>query len=93
MKKIKLIIMSVAVITSIGGAFATKLHQTCTGSTQYYASGGGYTQVPGAEGTAYICMSGGTTCTYYLNNGVYQSCQSGSYTLIGLKDSKPKSGK
>ena len=37
MKKVKWTLMSLAVIISVGGAFASRLHnQSCSGDTQYY---------------------------------------------------------
>ena len=80
MKKVKWTLMSLAVIISVGGAFASRLHnQTCSGDTQYYYAGGVYTNA-GKLGTNYLCDSGSGTCTYYTNDGIhYYSCVSGVY--------------
>lgn len=82
MKKIKLALMATAILLSVGGAFATKLHSDCTGNVQYYFNGTSYIQA-GVYGYNYICMDGpSSTCTYYILNGSYAACQPGVYTTI-----------
>ena len=100
MKKVKWTLMSLAVIISVGGAFANRLHnQSCTGDTQYYYAGGGYSEA-GIIGTNYVCDSGSGTCTYYTTDKIhYYSCESGVYctqnclTRGNLKPVKPKKPK
>jgi hypothetical protein len=77
MKKIKLSILSLAVIFSISAAFATKPHFDCSQLQQYYNTGSGYAPVS----QLYGCMQGSTTCTYYtLNGGIsYSPCTVGTY--------------
>jgi hypothetical protein len=77
MKKIKLSILSLAVIFSISAAFATKPHFDCSQLPQFYFTGSGYAPVS----QFYGCMQGSTTCTYYtLNGGItYSPCSVGTY--------------
>jgi hypothetical protein len=67
--------MSLAVIISIGGAFASRLHNlTCAGDRQYYYAGGVYTYA-GVLGQNYLCDLGDITCTYYtVDNLHYYPC-------------------
>ena len=80
MKKVKLAFVAMAILLSVGGAFATRAHLDCRFAQQYVAVGSGYMPV-GQIGVAYICeFSPGTTCTYYLvGNNQYQACQTGAY--------------
>jgi hypothetical protein len=92
MKKFKWSILSLAVIFSICGAFATRPHFDCSQMTQYYFAGGVYSEA-GTEGVNYICTSGTGTCTYYTNNGqTFFTCQEGSYCTSNCfvrEDGKP----
>ena len=79
MKKFKWSILSLAVIVSICGAFATRPHFDCSNLTQYMYLGGVYTPA-GTEGVNYVCTQGSGVCTYYTLNGVnYFACQPGAY--------------
>lgn len=78
MKKIKLIIMTLAVLISIGGAFATRPHYDCTFSTQYYWNGSAYLQA-GVFGVNFICQESANSCSYVLVNGVYTQCRVGTF--------------
>jgi hypothetical protein len=96
MKKIKWTIMSLAVILSICGAFATKPHFDCSNMTQYYLSNGAYIAA-GVYGIDYICINGTGTCTYYTADGIhYFSCQAGTHCTSNCfvrettKPAKPK---
>ena len=97
MKKVKWTLMSLAVIVSVGGAFANRLHnQSCSGDTQYYYVGGVYS-LAGQLGVNYICDSGSGTCTYYTTDKIhYYPCESGLYctanclTRENQKPVKPK---
>lgn len=78
MKKVKWTIMSLAVILSICGAFATRPHFDCSNMTQYYFAGGVYSPA-GQVGIDYICVNGTGTCTYYTPDGLnYYICQPGT---------------
>lgn len=93
MKKFKWTILSLAVIVSICGAFVTRPHFDCSTMTQYFYQGGTYNQA-GVEGVDYICTSGGTTCTYYTNNGVnFFACQAGLYCTQNCFVRENKTGK
>ena len=96
MKKVKWTIMSLAVIFSICGAFATKPHFDCSNMTQYYLSGNSYVAA-GTEGIDYICVTGAGPCTYYTNDGInYFACQPGTHCTSNCfvrentKPAKPK---
>ena len=79
MKKFKLSILSLAVIISVCGAFATRPHFDCSNLTQYMYTGGGYIPA-GTEGVNYVCAAGSGACTYYTTNGInFFECQVGSY--------------
>jgi hypothetical protein len=79
MKKFKWSILSLAVILSVCGAFATRPHFDCSTMTQFYYQGGTYF-VAGTEGVTYTCTDGSGVCTYYTTNGInYFPCQLGVY--------------
>lgn len=88
MKKIKLIIMTLAIALSIGGAFATSPHvtQACQANPQYYYTGSGYAPA-GTLGVNYICTNVLETCTYYKVGTNYVPCMSGGYCTANCKTS------
>ena len=92
MKKFKWSILSLAVILSVCGAFATRPHFDCSNMSQYYFSGGVYLPA-GTEGVNYVCSSGTGVCTYYTPDGLsYFECQPGLYctsNCIVREDGKP----
>jgi len=84
MKKLKLTLIVIAVVASIGGAFASKSRcAACQYSQQYYRFGSGY--LPAGEfGYDYACAQITGTCTYYQPDPVnqpnyYEPCRSGAY--------------
>jgi hypothetical protein len=78
MKKVKWTIMSLTVILSVCGAFATKPHFDCSNMQQYYFAGGRYT-LAGTYGVDYICVTGAGPCTYYTTDGInFFPCQAGT---------------
>jgi hypothetical protein len=79
MKKIKWIFMSLALIVSVCGAFATRPHYDCSFDTQYYFNGNGYNPA-GTYGVTYICQQSSQTCTYTKSGLNYIPCQQGAYT-------------
>ncbi len=96
MKKVKWTIMSLAVIFSICGAFATKPHFDCSNMVQYYFAGGTYNPA-GIYGDDYICVNGTGTCTFYTPDNInYYPCQAGAYCTANCfvrenpKPAKPK---
>ena len=92
MKKFKWSVLSLAVILSVCGAFATRPHFDCSNMTQYYFSGGSYFTA-GIEGVNYVCSSGTGVCTYYTTDQInYFECQPGTYCTSNCfvrEDGKP----
>ncbi|MDO6432277.1 DUF6520 family protein [Flavitalea sp. BT771] len=91
MKKIKFMIMTLAIAFSIGGAFATtpRLPQDCLGATQYYLNGGSYV-LAGRMGIDYICNTpSSAVCTYYKVGSTYTPCCWGNYCTSNCMTSKP----
>jgi hypothetical protein len=86
MKKIKLSIMTLAIVLSIGGAFATSptVNQQCQGFTQYYYNGSGYV-LAGKLGIDYLCESSAQVCTFYKVSGTYVPCMNGLYCTANCK--------
>ena len=86
MKKIKFMIMTLAIAFSIGGAFATapRLPQNCQGATQYYYNGA-YV-LAGRLGIDYICVTpSAQVCTYYKVGSTYVPCMNGIYCTSNCK--------
>jgi hypothetical protein len=89
MKKIKFMIMTLAIAFSIGGAFATAPRQDCQGATQYKLSGGNYV-LAGRYGIDYICVTpSSSVCTYYKVGSTYVPCMTGNYCTANCKTSNP----
>ena len=86
MKKIKFMIMTLAIAFSIGGAFATspRVTQDCQGATQYYYNGSVYV-LAGKQGIDYLCTTATTVCTYYKVGSTYVPCMNGSYCTSNCK--------
>ena len=86
MKKIKLILISLAIIFALGTAFATRPCADCTYADQYYYSGGTYVYA-GTFGYDYYCLNFAGVCTYYRPNPIimpnyYAPCRQGVYTVV-----------
>lgn len=92
MKKIKLTIMTLAVLFSISAAVAFRPKPVMSGL--YYYNGTAYLPA-GTEGVNYVCESSTEICTYILQNGVYTPYEiEATYFPLGLKThSKPSSPK
>jgi Family of unknown function (DUF6520) len=85
MKKMKFVIMAMAILLSIGAAFASRRSLDCRTAIQYYYNGSGYSNA-GTEGVSYVCETGATVCTYYLVGFTYTPCQQGTWVPVpGLK--------
>jgi hypothetical protein len=86
MRKVKIILITVAVVVSIGGAFAAK--QTgCEYSTQYVQSGSSYVEA-GTYGIDFVCLDNPGICTYYKPNPLveaYYPCRMGTYQSLNHK--------
>ena len=79
MKKIKGMLLSISILVSVSGAFATNPQFDCSNDTQYHFSGGVYTPA-GTEGVNYVCSAGSGTCTYYTTDGInFFPCMQGTY--------------
>jgi hypothetical protein len=81
MKKVKLVIISTAILLSVSGAFATGLHYDCRFSPQFHMVGGGYLPA-GQFGVDYTCQGSVGTCTFIKVGTNYQACQAGVYTAL-----------
>jgi hypothetical protein len=81
MKKVKLAFIAMAILLSIGGAFATRSHVDCRFSPQYYWTSGGYVPA-GQAGVNYLCESGGGSCTFIQVGSNWQLCQTGTFVQI-----------
>lgn len=86
MKKLRLFLMFLAIVISVGTAVAFTDGFTCTYSTQYVYTGGTY-QEAGMYGVDYTCLNFPLTCTYYkpspvFQPGKYAPCRSGYYVVI-----------
>jgi hypothetical protein len=85
MRKLKLTIIAIAIVGSVGGAFASKKRcALCEAYTQYHKVNGGYEEA-GDFGYDYGCWQlSGNTCTWYKPDPVnqpdyYAPCRSGVY--------------
>jgi hypothetical protein len=85
MKKIKWAIMAVAILVSIGGAFATNHRLDCSFSQQYYFNGVSYIPT-GHISMDYVCLNSQNVCTYVFTGGQFVACQIGQYTALNIKD-------
>jgi hypothetical protein len=81
-KKLKFTIMSLAVLVSVVGAFATRPRFDCTGVPNYYFDGASY-KPAGRYGTDYLCIGSSGNCTYVFNGSGYSPCRVGAYTPLG----------
>lgn len=93
MRKLKVILMSVAVMTAIGSALAGNKRLFCEDQPQYYRGAGGY-QPAGQFGVDYVCLGGVGICTYYRPNPVllpntYLPCRFGFYTIAYVNSGAP----
>jgi hypothetical protein len=81
MNKIKMTIMALAILSSVGGALATRPHHSKTFDTVYYYNGSSYTPA-GVYMQNYICQSSASVCTYSFDGFSYTPYQAGSYAPI-----------
>jgi hypothetical protein len=84
MKKIKLAMISVAIILAVGGAFATRPKVDCTSEPQFFRFGLNTYLPAGEYGMDYTCISSVGVCTYYrpapiTNPNYYLPCRIGFY--------------
>jgi hypothetical protein len=82
MKKLKIILVSIAIFTAVGSAWASRC-ALCEYYTQYYLYNGTWQQA-GTMGVNFICIDEFNTCTYYkpLPTSNYTPCHYGTYYPI-----------
>jgi len=89
MKKLKMALVTAAVVLAVSGAFATKPKVLCEGQTQYYFNGTNYLAA-GQFGLDYDCDNlSSSTCTYYRPDPVghpntYVACRVGVFMNLDL---------
>jgi hypothetical protein len=83
MKKVKLVLIALALVAGIGGAFAMQPDPGCEYSPQYYWNGAGYVPVSGGYGVTWYCeYDPSFNCSFYRPNPmqpVYAPCRIGVY--------------
>lgn len=93
MRKLRVILLSVAVLAAVGSALANHKRLFCEDLPQYYLGAGGY-QPAGEFGVDYVCLTDVGICTYYKPNpyllpNTYLPCRFGFYTFAYLKSGTP----
>jgi len=82
MKKFRVIVMTAAILSSVGFAFANT-QDPCIFYPQYYKQGDGYWPVPGYYGYHYLCVSMGSGCTYWqpdiMKPDYFVPCRGGTF--------------
>jgi len=82
MKKFRAILMTLAIVVSVGFAFANT-QNPCIFYEQYYKQGDCYFPVPGNYGYHYICVSSGPGCTYWqpdiMQPDFFVPCRQGTF--------------
>ena len=84
MKRLKLILSSVAVIIAVTGAFALRDQQPpCTNLPHYYFDGSHY-QPAGQLGIDYLCQAApnNDTCTFIRENDSFIPCRYGTHISV-----------
>lgn len=85
MLKVKVCLISAAIIGSIIGAIASQPNVLCQTQPQFYKFGDSF--IPAGEyGVEYICTGGVGICTYWQPSpflpDVYLPCRTGAFTLL-----------
>jgi len=87
MVKLKLALVSAAIICALGGAFATRVCQLCQSQPQYFKWGNSYYPA-GDYGVDYVCLGGVGWCTYVQTNpfdpNSFVPCRTGYFQWSGL---------
>ncbi len=81
MKNIKWTIMTLAILSSVGGALATRPQGDCRTQQQYIITSFGYMPA-GTWGVNYLCDQSSNTCTYTFDGWNYWPCRTGDYRVI-----------
>jgi hypothetical protein len=76
MKKVKFVLIALAIVLSIGGAFATRPALDCRFYPQFYWTSGGFVPA-GQEGVDYICAQAGGVCSWVQSGNGFVACQTG----------------
>lgn len=84
MKKIKFLLVSIAIISAIGAAFATRVKAPCEFMTQYRLLNGSYVPA-GTYGLDYLCEGTLDVCTWYKPwpTSNWTPCRAGTYVTPG----------
>ncbi|MGN6418724.1 MAG: DUF6520 family protein [Pseudobacter sp.] len=83
MKKMKMILLAVVIITAVTGAFAAKKKFDCYNQQQYYRQAEGVYVATGQYGVNYYCNGAITTsCTFILTPNGWEACRTGTYSPI-----------
>jgi hypothetical protein len=89
-KKIKLILISSAIVLAVVGAFALRENKPlCSELPQYHFDGTNYVPA-GKAGVDYICETSHDTCTFIGESGSFTPCVLGTYTPSPNKDQAPR---
>ena len=78
MKRVKMTIMTTAILLGVGGAIVTRANTDCTFSTQYWYNGSTYIAA-GTFGIDFWCGTGVGTCSYTIVGGQYTACRAGTF--------------
>lgn len=81
MKKIKWMIMTLAIVFSVCAAFATRPKLAGDGQLYHMLSNGAFIAA-GTFGVDYFCPDSPNTCTYTFDGAHYWPYMSGDYTPI-----------
>lgn len=85
MKKMKMLLLAVVIITAVTGAFAAKKKFDCFNQQQYYRQSEGTYIATGQYGVNYYCNGSiSTTCTFILTANGFEACRTGMYSTIGI---------
>ena len=85
MKKFRIVLLSVAVVTAIGSAYAASRQVPCTSYPQYKKVGPSSYLFAGEYGYNYWCSMAAGHCTYYKPNPlveVYNPCRVGFFEAL-----------
>ncbi len=92
MKKVKFMFIALAILLSIGGAFATRSRIDCRFATTVLSMvGWGLCSGRCNEGNDYFCAQGPGICTFVQSGSNYVACQTGVYIRLILLRSRPSS--
>jgi len=85
MKKLRLVLFTLALLGGVGGAFATRPDPNCIWEIQYRKVNGVFTQIWGEYGVTWYCEENeAETCSYYWHfpTQTYLPCRIGDFNWI-----------